>query len=195
MGAHGREGDGGCECAGLTVRGRHWLVFDTVDRAHETRRELSEKINFPPTIAFALLGAAPAVFSMVSRQLPPNVKLVTLTSNYASFHDGQWLLRLSHLYEAGEHPTLAQPVTVDLSEIFSQAGLTIASAHETTLTANAPLSEGQQKRNWNSKPRTPQQLTELEKRAELSFEDKVPFDYPILTLRPMEVRTFLATFV
>ena len=28
MGAHGHEGDGGCECAGLTVRGVHWLVFD-----------------------------------------------------------------------------------------------------------------------------------------------------------------------
>ena len=31
MGAHGHEGDGGCECAGLTMRGRHWLLFDTVD--------------------------------------------------------------------------------------------------------------------------------------------------------------------
>merc|ERR1719197_2468774 len=32
MGAHGHEGDGGCWCAGLTVRGRHWLVWDTVEK-------------------------------------------------------------------------------------------------------------------------------------------------------------------
>ena len=32
MGAHGHEGDGGCFCAGLTVRGRHLLVFDEVQR-------------------------------------------------------------------------------------------------------------------------------------------------------------------
>ena len=40
MGAHGHEGDGGCECAGLTMRGRHWLIFDTVDAAHAARRTL-----------------------------------------------------------------------------------------------------------------------------------------------------------
>ena len=75
-------------------------------------------------------------FSAVSSALPPNVKLVTLTSNYASFNDGQWLLRLSHLYEAGEHPTLAQPVTLNLQEVFGKAGLKISGAVETSLTAN-----------------------------------------------------------
>merc|ERR1712203_1284299 len=52
MGEHGHEGDGGCECAGLTVRGRHWLIFDTKNNARTERRQLQEQINFPATLAF-----------------------------------------------------------------------------------------------------------------------------------------------
>merc|ERR1719473_2206172 len=52
MGQHGHEGDGGCECAGLTVRGRHWIVLDTVEKAHELRRQAVEQLSFPATLAF-----------------------------------------------------------------------------------------------------------------------------------------------
>eukprot|EP01046_Picozoa_sp_COSAG06_P065147 COSAG06_NODE_15875_length_1038_cov_1.277955_1_plen_160_part_10 len=53
MGAHGHEADGGCECEGLTMRGKSYLVFDTVDKANAQRRVLSEALNFPPTLAFS----------------------------------------------------------------------------------------------------------------------------------------------
>merc|ERR1711988_95917 len=36
-GEHGHEGDGGCLCSGLTVRGRHWLILDTIENAHYER--------------------------------------------------------------------------------------------------------------------------------------------------------------
>ncbi|MEC8564995.1 MAG: hypothetical protein VXY90_14095, partial [Pseudomonadota bacterium] len=49
-----------------------------------------------------VFAAGAAAFSAVSEALPPNVKLVTLTNNYAGIHEGKLLLRLSHLYEAGE---------------------------------------------------------------------------------------------
>merc|ERR1719291_116997 len=52
MGAHGHEGDGGCLCEGLTVRGRHWLVFDTISEANAKRRQLVEQLSFPATLAF-----------------------------------------------------------------------------------------------------------------------------------------------
>jgi len=111
MGAHGREGDGGCECAGLTVRGRHWLVFDEIDEAHKARRVISEELNFPPHHAFhpaaaqppaaaavaaataaaaaAAAAATTTAFSAVSQALPPNLKLLTLTNNYAALHGGR----------------------------------------------------------------------------------------------------------
>jgi len=199
-GAHGHEGDGGCECAGLTVRGRHWLLFDTVERTHELRRSLSERLNFPPLLAFtppaepskAWRGGA---FSALSRALPPTVKLVTLTNNYADFNDGKWMLRLSHLYGAGEHPTLSQPVEVNLQEIFSAAGLRLNSAIETTLTGNRPLAEFERtKHTWRTHENDKAVADHLAKLDERAFSTRVPFAFPTVTIRPMEVRTFLADF-
>ena len=80
MGAHGHEGDGGCVCAGLTVRGRHWLVLDTVEKTNELRRKASEKLSFPATLAFANKALAPKVptFTSLQEELPENVKLMTV---------------------------------------------------------------------------------------------------------------------
>merc|ERR1719443_801665 len=78
MGAHGHEGDGGCFCEGLTVRGRHWLVFDTVENAHEERRQLQERLSFPATLAFSE-GAKPVktpTWSALETALPQNVRLM-----------------------------------------------------------------------------------------------------------------------
>jgi alpha-mannosidase len=206
MGAHGHEGDGGCECAGLTVRGRHWIVFDTIENAHAARRTLSEELNFPPLMAMVPAATSltsdtshssvtPTTYTAVAKALPSNIKLVTLTNNYASHTDGAYLLRLSHLYAAGEHPTLAQPVTVDLSDIFTEAGLRITSATETTLTANQPLADVEaRKHTWRAhapNQAVAEHFAQVKGRA---FERRVPFDFPNVTIRPMEVRTFLATF-
>lgn len=79
----------GCVCAGLTVRGSAYLIIDKVDGAHATRRQLVEKLNFPPTLAFQN-GNAPDLkvpaFSAVASELPPQIRLMTLTSNYADFN-------------------------------------------------------------------------------------------------------------
>merc|ERR1712178_144544 len=48
-GCNGKE----CDCAGLTMRGRHWLVMDSVEGSREARRELTERLNFAPPLAFA----------------------------------------------------------------------------------------------------------------------------------------------
>ena len=250
MGAHGHEGDGGCECAGLTVRGRHWLVFDEIDEAHKARREISEELNFPPLLAFhpaatqppaataaaatSTTPAAAAAFSAVSQALPPNLKLVTLTNNYAALHGGRYgvgavcvrcactvravcgvqcacsvrravcvqcsyaashtgrlLLRLAHLYQVGEHPDLAQPATVDLQNVFGQAGLRLTAAVETTLSANRLLEEADKtKHKWQTRATDAAAPPANAK----PFEQRVPFVFPKLTVRPMEVRTFLAEF-
>lgn len=98
MGAHGHEGDGGCECAGLTMRGSALVVFDKLQGAHATRRQLIETLNFPPTLAFTDSPLKTPTYSALSVAMPPNVKLMTLTNNYASIHDGAILLRLAHMY-------------------------------------------------------------------------------------------------
>ena len=148
-------------------------------------------------VSASFLSPLPAQtpFSAVSAALPPNVKLVTLTNNYASHNDGQWLLRLSHLYQAGEHPTLAQPATVDLQQVFAKAGLKIVSATETTLTGNRPLKDVEAvKHKWRTHAPTARVADHLKEVADKAFEQRVPFAFPSVTIRPMEVRTFLATF-
>lgn len=37
MGANGHLGDGGCLCEGLTMRGRHFLMIDTLKNVNDQR--------------------------------------------------------------------------------------------------------------------------------------------------------------
>ncbi len=189
MGEHGTEGDGGCICAGLTMRGRHWLVLDTVESANEARRQLQNQLNFPATLAFAAGDSLkPQVprFSGISEALPENVKLMTITNNYRSSLGGKILIRLAHLYSVGEHPTLSTPAQVDLKKIFAAQGLTVKSAEEMSLTGNQGLKEMDE--------------------AKLDFKTYEPYNYSnpkpynkrvymsddlVVTLRPMELRTLL----
>ncbi len=81
-------------------------------------------------------------------------------------------------------------MTLDLAKVFGKAGLRLTGAVETTLTANRLLSEWEAtKHKWQ---------TTAEPKAEgkqpVPFETRVPFAFPQLTIRPMEVRTFLADF-
>jgi alpha-mannosidase len=86
MGEHGHEGDGGCECAGLTMRGSVYVVFDTIEESHAVRRQLIEALNFPPTLAFTKSPLKTPTFSGVSQALPANVKLMTLVSATPPLH-------------------------------------------------------------------------------------------------------------
>jgi hypothetical protein len=180
------------------MRGRHWIVFDTIAKAHESRRILSEEINFPASLAFApkAMMNVPS-FSGLAMAMPAGVKLVTLTNNYAKINDGALLLRISHMYQVNEHPTLAQPITFSFASVFGKTGLKIATITETSLTANQGIKEMDDKKfNWPTKPGNDlvaQQLAGVE-----PFETRFPFDPTdkalSVTIRPMEVRTFLATF-
>jgi hypothetical protein len=104
MGAHGHEGDGGCDCQGLTMRGSVYLIVDTVANAHATRRQLIETLNFPPTLAFTKATSPPQKpnMSAVATHLPPNVKMMTLSSNYKRWNEGKLILRLAHMYHLGD---------------------------------------------------------------------------------------------
>ena len=69
--------------------------------------------------------------SAIQGQLPPNVKLLTVSNNYQEWNDGQLLLRLGHMYAVDEHATLSKPATFSLSDIFAKAGLKVTAASET----------------------------------------------------------------
>ena len=81
----------------------------------------------------AWIAAHTASASVLSAPLPPNVHLATV------FAQGPHtiLLRLAHVFDAGEDAALSAPVTVDLATLL--AGKTITAATEMTLPGTQPL--------------------------------------------------------
>lgn len=158
-------------------------------------------MNFPPTLAFHAKPLAPSQpkFSAIGKELPPNVKLVTLTNNYASFNDGAILLRIAHLYSVDEHPTLSQIANVSLTSVFSKAGLKIVSAVETTLTGNQVKDTFEaNKLKWDTVDVTSSGAVTKQLKEHTPFNKRVPFDPTSsdlnVSIRPMEVRTFMVKF-
>ena len=186
MGEHGSEGDGGCECAGLTMRGRHLLILDTVANANRIRRTVNRELQFPATIALGSGDQAPSIasYSMVAKALPANVGLMTLTNNYASIHDGKLLLRFAHLYSVGEDEEYSKPVTFRLTDYFPN----IVAAEEMSVTGNQLLKTMDSKKYpW----KTHGEAVDSTK----CFEQRVYMDGDLsITLRPMEVRTLFVQF-
>ena len=183
------------------MRGVVYVVLDKIASAHKTRRALIERLNFPPTLAFSRavgLAPTPARKSFIGVALPPNVKLMTVSSNYAAWNEGRSILRLSHLYQTGEHPTLSAPVRLSLSNIFSQQGLKLTSATETMLTANQGREEfNAKKKTWATEDVTGGALRERASGPAQEGEAIAPFSDAgnmTVTIRAMEVKTFLCTF-
>jgi alpha-mannosidase len=201
MGAHGHEGDGGCLCEGLTVRGRHWLVFDTIEKANAERRQLIEQISFPATLAFAEASAKTPThtYSAIQAALPTNVRLMTITNNYAEINSGKVLVRFAHLYSIGEHPELSKPAAFSMVEIFAKGRMKIKSAVAMSLTGNQAIEAMDAKKfDWKTKDLTGGKvIAEIDENGS-PFEKRFPFDPNdpklTVTLRPMEVRTFFVVF-
>jgi hypothetical protein len=199
MGEHGHEGDGGCQCAGLTMRGKHFIIFDTIEKANEQRRFANEKMQSPATLAFNKhVETKPLhpTFSAVSAAMPKNVKLMTLTNNYQELFEGGLMLRLAHLFSVDEHPTLSKPVNVSLAHVFAKADLKITSVKEMSLSGNMALKDMDKDKDvWPTHDPTGGKMWHT---AEAEPNERVlmkPTDDTFtVTLRPMELRTLIVTF-
>ena len=137
----------GLDGAGIIVRGRHWLVAAPAPAAPSAYKHAhSQALALPTTlIAFAGLGRLlPSQWranfqsraSLLSAPLPENVFLMTA-------HDlgsGHLLLRLAHLFDAGEDAVLSADVSVDLAPLLAGAGLRITQAVDMTLPGALKLS-------------------------------------------------------
>jgi len=184
MGAHGALGDGGCVCAGLAVRGSHHLILDHKLAARATRRSLAfAVVNPAQSLFFDALPTRPRFAAVRAGALPPNVELVTLSSNYAN---GK-LLRLAHLFAKGEHPEWSGKARVDLNALFVPrvAQGRVLRVVEVSPTANQPVESVDSRRiDWNVDAR------------EGGGERRVPVGADgVVVLRAMEVRTFWVQWV
>lgn len=110
---------------------------------------------------------------------------------------GYTLLRLRHIYEAGEHPTLSQPAQVDLAALFK--GITVSSVQETTLTGAPPPSRPHVHLSPRSPPSPPHPPllgnallahTSRMRWTSQPVPDLKQLDGTVVTLQPNTFRTF-----
>ncbi|KAF6170847.1 hypothetical protein GIB67_015799 [Kingdonia uniflora] len=112
-----------------------------------------------------------------SYSLPPNVALITLQE----LDDGNMLLRLAHLYEAGEDAEYSNTAKVELKKMF--AGKMIMQVTVTSLSANQEKSK-MNKMKWKIEGDSEEQPISVR-------GGPVDPSTLIIELSPMEIRTFL----
>jgi len=129
---------------GLHVTGSFYLLLDNPSNGVTHTRALQSRLFMPLVMAFTPMAAGQNAVtqwiqthkvqtSFLKQDLPINVDVMTLQI----LDGGSHLLRLSHQFAVGEDPNLSQPVTVDLSGLFSS--ITPNNVQEVSLTANQPV--------------------------------------------------------
>jgi len=154
------------------IRPSFWVTLSGGEKGNLFSRQLSLFQQFPPIVT--LVPGTSVAQSFVPpgfNQLPPNVHVMTLRV----FGDS-YLLRLQHIFAAGEHKVLSKPVKINmrtvLGDLFTNAKIT-----EYNLNANTPVSE-LKKMTWNT-----------EDDAMLVRGKALAND--VLILQAMEIRTFI----
>ena len=167
---------------GLIIRGRHWVVFDTVANSSATHRLLGEQLLLRPMLAFHRDRSSPSdyaknynlVYTAITKALPANVHLLTL-----QFIDANTiLLRLEHQFEKNEDMVLSLPVTVSLDGFFT--AFKIESMTELVLGGNEELSKVH-RLVWKTEGSTTPRGRGREREGVKANQ---------ITLNPMEIRTF-----
>jgi len=118
---------------------KEWLVFSNMTEAASIYRPLAKKVYHPFLLAFGSATSSVAswtsqyktTYAPLGLTVPENVQIL----NFVPLGGGNYILRLHHIYQAGEDATLAKPVTVDIANLLN--GAVIASISETQLTGVA----------------------------------------------------------
>lgn len=178
----------GDECEGLTIRGNYYLSINQVGAGAVWRRTTGQEIYTPLLAAFTQEKEETSKASHVATgtamdpgySLPLNVALITLQE----LDDGSVLLRLAHLYEAGEDAAYSTLAKVELKKMFS--GKAIKELKEMSLSSNQEKSE-MKKMTWKVEGDNGEQPSPVR-------GGPVDSSTLVVELGPMEIRTFLLQF-
>lgn len=127
-----------CNCPGLTVAGTTGLVLAPAAESAGLRRKVQARKESELVVAFRQAPASPERVSPMSglegNDFPENVNLMTVHPLDAS----TVLIRLAHMFQAGESAKYSVPAKVDLSTLFP--GKEVTKIDEVSLSANRVLS-------------------------------------------------------
>ena len=121
---HEQEPDLPIKGPGLPVRGTHYLLIDpNLSGRHPMSlvRPLAQNVMMKPWVSFGVTDFSYTKWknsflmkkSGLTEPLQDNLHILTLEP-WGTLGDATHLLRLEHVYDAGEHPTLSQPINVAL---------------------------------------------------------------------------------
>jgi len=168
---------------GIVIRGKHRLVIGKGDSgASITRKEMDEAFS-EPLMFFGSTTKGREVpfrgnsFSLIQSALPKNVML--LTFQFLSHEPTKtFLIRIGHQFAKDEDIEMSRPVSVDMNALFDYR-YKIVDCKEKTLSGNRNLEDWHRDRlRWTTD-------TSLKK-----SHDAGPTEGNIITLNPMEIRTF-----
>lgn len=195
---------------GLVVCGKHFLLFESPESSAYYHRHTAQRLFMNPLNTYALPMMSYTNYSNNYRQtwsalndlLPFNIHLLTMDQLTSKIY----LIRIEHYFELNEDEIFSKPVDIDLQIIFNSLGK-IRDLIELTLTANLPLNQMKRliwKTNenlllsssssssyWISKGI--QQLIYIFNFFFFFFLDSNLSESTIITLNPMEIRTFQVT--
>ncbi|KAK9678800.1 hypothetical protein RND81_11G233900 [Saponaria officinalis] len=178
------------KCEGLRIRGQYFMNIHKLGDGVQWRRTAGQEIYSPLLLAFAHENSEKWKASRLTTStsmdptysLPHNVALITLQE----LENKNVLLRLAHLYEAGEDAVYSKMATVELKKMF--AGKTIKEVKEMSLSANQEKSK-MRRLEW----RVEDDETNAEKTPPLRG-GPVKASTLVVELGPMEIRTFVLKF-
>ncbi|XP_033225887.1 lysosomal alpha-mannosidase-like [Belonocnema kinseyi] len=174
---------------GLVARGEHSVLIGTqTDSFVLQEKNEALRLSLRPWIFITPLKATSyddwkANYKMhsfgLAKKLPPNIHILTLEP----WKDGSILLRLEHIFEAGESVKYSIPVTINIQNLFSD--FTVTAVHETTLGGNQWL-EDMERLKW-----VPDKDYVVGNNYTLHFiNTKIGNEMEVL-LMPMQIRTFV----
>ncbi|KAJ9703749.1 hypothetical protein PVL29_005157 [Vitis rotundifolia] len=175
-------------CEGLTVRGNYYMSINLLGDGAQWRRTTGQEIYSPLLLAFTHEKLETWTASYLTKgtvmepnySLPLNVAVITLQE----LDDGSILLRLAHLYEAGEDAKYSTLAKVELQKMFR--GKKIKEIKETNLSTNQEKSE-MKSLKWKVEGDNGDETAPLR-------GGPVDNSTLVVELGPMEIRTFLLEF-
>uniref|UniRef100_A0A915D834 Alpha-mannosidase n=1 Tax=Ditylenchus dipsaci TaxID=166011 RepID=A0A915D834_9BILA len=167
----------GVDGRGLVTKGTQWLLLGSPGSAARAHRSLALEMFHQPIISFAPVESIQQYknnfvtsLSSLSSDLPPHVNLLSLKQ----LEENVILLRLEHFYQSQEDNYYSQPVSVDLTKLFSK--FEIVSVQEMSLAANRLVGQLMQ---------LPKQWNDSKYRQALNGQQAISVE-----LKPMEIKTF-----
>jgi len=173
-----------------------WLVLGSQANVLPYRRQLLPRVQYPlrftgsivsPQSIPTWVSSYRTTSSPIAKDLPSNIHLFTLAPLYNNTDQTYTtILRLQHLYQVNEDPTLSQPVTINLSQIFNISPWILDTLIEKTLISSINKNN-LQRWVWNT-------LTTVKDEQKMNLMERDFSSDFIVTLNPLEIRTYQITF-